>query len=92
MTILSVLATTFGSLMALAAIPQIYKIYNRKSAKDISAISFSFFALGGIIWFFYGFELKSFPVILTNSLCFITNSTILVGWFLYGRNGKKSSK
>ncbi len=49
MTILSVLATISGSVMALAALPQIYKIFKRKSAKDISAISYFLFTVGGIM-------------------------------------------
>lgn len=85
MTILSILATTVGSLMALASLPQIYKIYKRKSAKDISALSFSFYILGGIIWMLYGIELKSFAVIFSNSLSVLTSAIVLFQWFLYGR-------
>jgi MtN3 and saliva related transmembrane protein len=82
------LATISGSVMALAALPQIYKIFKRKSAKDISAISYSLFTLGGIIWLLYGIELNSFAIILSNSLSAITSVSVLTGWFLYGRVSK----
>lgn len=88
MTILSILATIAGSMMALASLPQIYKIYNRKSAKDISAISYSCYALGGIIWILYGIELGSSAVVLSNSLSAATSIAVLIGWFLYGRDNK----
>lgn len=85
MTILAILATVMGSVMALAILPQIIKIYKRKSAKDISAISYSFFTIGGIIWLLYGIELNSFAVIFSNSLSVLTSLIILWGWYLYGR-------
>ncbi|MDD5650498.1 MAG: SemiSWEET family transporter [Candidatus Nanoarchaeia archaeon] len=85
MTILSILATISGGAMALAALPQIYKIYKRKSAKDISAISYSCFTIGGIIWLLYGIELGSSAVIISNTLSAVTSISVLLGWFLYGR-------
>jgi len=85
MSILSLLATISGGAMALAALPQIYKIFKRKSAKDISAISYSCFAVGGIIWLLYGIELNSSAVIISNTLSTITAILVLIGWFLYGR-------
>jgi len=88
MSILSILATISGSGMALAALPQIYKIFKRKSAKDISAISYSCFTIGGIIWLLYGIELNSFAIILSNTLSATSSISVLVGWFLYGRSSK----
>ena len=85
MTILSILATIAGSGMALACIPQIHKIFKRKSAKDISEISYSLFIIGGIIWLLYGIELGSYAVIISNTLSIITSVLVLIGWFLYGR-------
>jgi len=85
MTFLSILATITGSVMALASLPQIYKIFKRKSAKDISALSYSFYTIGGIIWLLYGIELNSFAVILSNTLSATTSISVLVGWYKYGR-------
>jgi len=85
MSILSILATISGSIMALASLPQIYKIFKRKSARDISALSYSFFAVGGIIWLLYGIELNSSAIILSNTLSLATSIFVLVGWYLYGR-------
>lgn len=85
MSILSILATISGSVMALASLPQIYKIFKRKSAKDISAISYSCFTIGGLIWLLYGIELNSSAVVISNTLSATTSILVLIGWFLYGR-------
>jgi len=85
MTILSILAATLGSLMVLASLPQIYKIFKRKSAKDISAISYSCFTINNVVWILYGIELGSYAVILSNALSAITCVIVLLGWYLYGK-------
>lgn len=85
MTILSILATISGSVMALANFPQVYKIFKRKSAKDISAITYSVYIFGAIIWLLYGLEIKSIPVLTSNIIGMIASILILIGWFLYGR-------
>jgi len=92
MTLLAILAAISGSVMTFASLPQIYKIYKRKSAKDISAISYSFYVLGGTIWLLYGIELNSYAVILSNSLSVATSIPVLIGYFLYGRENKKVIK
>lgn len=85
MTILSLLATIFGTAMALANLPQAYKIFKRKSAKDISIITCSILTIGAIIWVLYGIEIKSFPLILSNIVGTIGVLLVVLGWFMYGR-------
>jgi MtN3 and saliva related transmembrane protein len=88
MTILSYLATIFGSLMALSNLPQAYKIYKRKSAGDISIITCLILLIGAIIWVLYGTEIKNPPIIIANSIGVIGILLVITGWFLYGRNKK----
>ena len=85
MTILSFLATIFGSLSGLANFPQAYRIFKRKSAKDISILTYSFLLLGAIVWILYGIEIKNFPVVITNILGAINIGLVVIGWFLYGK-------
>jgi len=85
MTILSILATVFGTFMGLANIPQAIKIFKRKSAKDISIITYSLIWIGTIVWTIYGFELNNQAVIIANGLGAIITSFVMVGWFLYGK-------
>jgi len=83
MTILPILASVFGSAMALANIPQAIKIFKRKSAKDISLITYLILLAGGIVWILYGIEIKSFPLILTNILGVCGVLLVIIGWFIY---------
>jgi len=85
MTILSILATVSGIAGTFAFIPQVYKIFKRKSAKDISIASYLFLLITGIIWVLYGLEIQSFPLVITNLLGSLLLVFIIVGWFLYGR-------
>lgn len=86
MSFISVLATIFGSAMAISNFPQAFKIFKRKSAKDISIITFSILLVGAIIWVLYGIEIKSMPLILSNSIGTIGVLFVIIGWFLYGRD------
>lgn len=85
MTILSTLATISGTVMALANIPQAYKIFKRKSAKDLSIIPWALSIIVGTIWLFYGLEINSFPVVIQNSIALVVVTIVIIGWFLYGR-------
>jgi len=85
MTIIAILATIFGIIGGIANFPQAYKIFKRKSAKDISIYTYSFLLVGAIIWVLYGIEIINYPVILTNILGAINIGLVNIGWYLYGR-------
>ena len=85
MTVLSVLATIFGTIGGLANIPQVYRIFKRKSAKDISIITYAMVLAAVIIWVLYGIEIKDFPIIISNIFATISAALVILGWFLYGR-------
>ena len=85
MTILSILATTFGIVSGIANLPQAIKIFKRKSAKDISILTYSLLLIGAITWILYGIELKNFAIIITNSFGALNIGLVVIGWFLYGR-------
>jgi MtN3 and saliva related transmembrane protein len=86
MSILALLATLFGSIMALSNIPQSYKIFSRKSASDISPTTYLILTIGGTVWLLYGLELQNIPIIITNTIGVLTVFSVLLGWFLYGRD------
>jgi len=92
MTILSLLATIFGTISGLANLPQVYKVFKRKSAKDISLTTYLIIFIGTLIWSLYGIEMNNFAVIITNGLGFISVGLVIVGWILYGQETKKKSK
>ena len=83
MTLISTLAVVFGSLMAVANFPQACKIFSRKSAKDISLITYLLLWTGGLVWIVYGVELQNFAILLTYSIGTVVISLVLVGWWRY---------
>ena len=85
MSLLASIALLFGTISSLANIPQIYKIFKRKSAKDISVLTYSILLLGAIAWVLYGIELNNLPLIITNTLGGINIGLIILGCFFYGR-------
>jgi len=85
MTILSVLAMISGVAGTFAFIPQVYRIFKRKSARDISIASYLFLLITSIIWVLYGLEIQSYPIVITQSIGNLNLVGIVVGWFLYGR-------
>ncbi|MBD3249022.1 hypothetical protein GF336_03180 [Candidatus Woesearchaeota archaeon] len=85
MTFLSALATIFGVASAVAIFPQVLKIYSRKSAEDVSILTYLFFFAGTIVWLFYGLELENLPIVLGNSIGGILNAAVVYGCLMYGR-------
>lgn len=83
MTILGYIASIAGVSMGLSSLPQVYKIYLRKSAADISKFTHFIIVIGATIWLLYGIEIHSFPIIISNLIGIITNSFILLGCYYY---------
>jgi MtN3 and saliva related transmembrane protein len=59
-----------GSLAALfttaAFVPQVWQIWQSRSAKDISLGMYSIFTVGVALWLVYGVLLGSWPIIIAN--------------------------
>ena len=83
--LLETLATVVGVASSFAILPQVYRIFKRKSAKDISIWTYLFMLSTGVIWILYGFNIQSFPICASNLVGSLTITGVIVGWFLYGR-------
>jgi len=83
-TLLGFLAAT---LTTLAFLPQLLKIYNSKSAKDISLPSFSVFSLGVLLWLIYGILKSDIPIIIANIVTIMIAIAIVFLKFRYERKG-----
>ena len=83
--ILESLATITGVVSSFAMLPQIYRIFKRKSAKDISIWTYGYMFITGIIWVLYGLNIQSYPIWVTNLIGSLALVGIIIGWFLYGR-------
>lgn len=85
MNIIAILATILGIVTGLANIPQIYKIFKRRSAKDLSLATNTIFLISSIIWLLYGLQLINYPLIIANIIYILTYSLIIIGFLIYGR-------
>jgi MtN3 and saliva related transmembrane protein len=72
------LMTFVGTVMALAGIPQAYRIWSRKSSEDISLMMYSIFVFGQFFWIAYGAHMTSPCLVISNSVALLVNSTIVV--------------
>ena len=88
MSFLSILATMFGLGEGIFSLPQAYKIFKRKSAKDISIITYSFLLTSVVVWFLYGLEISNRPILISNIFAMISLVLIIIGWFIYGKEQK----
>lgn len=68
----------------LVDLPQLFKIYMDKSAKDVSLLTWFFFSLFAIPWLIYGIVHKEKPIIISYSLWILIDSVIVVGIIIYG--------
>jgi MtN3 and saliva related transmembrane protein len=70
-----------GSAAALATtvsfLPQLFRVWQRKSASDISLTMFLLFSFGLVCWLVYGIGLGSLPIILANVVTLILALAIL---------------
>jgi MtN3 and saliva related transmembrane protein len=81
--ILTPITTVVGSLMSLAYVPQIYKIWKRKSVEDISIILFTILFAGIMIWLLYGLSINNTPLIIANAIGLVSTGGIIILWFKY---------
>ncbi len=73
-TIIGLIAAIFTTI---SLFPQLIKVWQTKTARDISAGMFAFFGLGVFLWFVYGVFVNDLPIILANSIAFVQAMIIL---------------
>lgn len=73
-TIVGLIAAVFTTV---ALFPQLVRVWKTKSTKDISIGMFVFYAVGVLLWFFYGVFISDLPIILANSIAFVQALVIL---------------
>ena len=73
-----------GAFITLAFIPQVWRLYKLKSAREIS-LSFSMlFLVGGICWLLWGIARHLVPVIMWNAISLVLVSAMLFAKLKYG--------
>ena len=66
-----------GFLTTISFLPQALKVWQSRSAKDLSLIMYVFFTIGVFLWMVYGIMLKELPIIVPNFFALILAGFIL---------------
>ncbi len=80
-----ILGLVGGFFTTTSLIPQVWRLYRLKSAKEISLAFNIFFALGVVFWLAYGIALDLAAVILWNGITLVLVSSMLFAKIRYGR-------
>lgn len=81
-----------GILTVSSFIPQTLKTYKSKDVSGLSLIMYSLFNLGTIGWISYGFIIKSYPLLIFNSITFTFAFPVLLMILKYRCNGPDCNK
>lgn len=73
-----------GALVTVATVPQVWRLFKTRSARDISLPFTWLFMLGTACWLTYGILMKLPPVILWNALILTANCAMFYAKLKYG--------
>ena len=80
--------TTIGFVAALlttvAFLPQALKVWQTRSAKDVSLDMYMLFTLGVALWLIYGVLLNSWPIIVSNLVTLVLAGVVLAMKLRFG--------
>jgi MtN3 and saliva related transmembrane protein len=76
-----------GVFVTIALLPQLIKLYQTRSAHDLSSLTYLFYATGSFLWFFYGLLHNDWLISVFKALAFALSVTILIGIWVF--SGKK---
>jgi MtN3 and saliva related transmembrane protein len=65
---IEILGLVAGTITSITFLPQVVKIWQTKSAKDLSIMMLLLLMLGVVLWLIYGLVVMSAAIIYTNSM------------------------
>jgi MtN3 and saliva related transmembrane protein len=68
MQAIEILGLVAGTITSITFLPQVIKIWQTKSAKDLSIMMLLLLMLGVVLWLIYGLVVMSAAIIYTNSM------------------------
>jgi len=66
-------------------IPQVWRLYRLKSAREISLPFVILITMGGLFWLTYGLILSLPAVIIGNIVALVLNALLIIAKLAYGR-------
>lgn len=74
-----------GGVLAIGFIPQVWRLFRMKSAKEISLPFTLSFVIGISLWLSYGISFSLMPVIIWNAVMLVLGCAMLYAKLKYGR-------
>ena len=74
-----------GGIVTCSLIPQVYRVFKLKSAREISLLFNILLLVGLIFWIAYGAAFSLTPVVLWNSIAVVLVAGLLFGKLKYER-------
>jgi len=78
------IGTLAGALTTMAFIPQVWRIWKTRSARDLSLTMYLIFTSGVALWFIYGLLLGALPIIVSNGITLLLAGTVLAMKLKFG--------
>lgn len=78
MTWIAVAVTLAALCSTISFVPQAWRIVRTRDTKAISPLTYSLTVTGFALWTAYGLGLGEWPLIVTNSICFVLSAFILI--------------
>ena len=73
-----------GTLSTVAFVPQVWRIWRTRHARDLSLPMYLIFTTGVALWFVYGLLLGALPIIVCNGLTLLLAGTVLAMKLRFG--------
>ena len=67
-----------GTLTTASFVPQVWKIWSTRSARDLSWAMVAVFTLGTFLWLLYGIKVESTSIMIANAITFLLSLAICV--------------
>jgi MtN3 and saliva related transmembrane protein len=81
MTSVQILGLAAGTITSITFVPQVIRIWQTKSAKDLSLLMLLLLITGVIMWLSYGLIIKDAAIIYTNSM--VLGMSLLMLYFKF---------
>jgi MtN3 and saliva related transmembrane protein len=73
-----------GALSTIAFVPQAWKVWRTRHARDLSLPMYLIFTTGVALWLVYGLMIGALPIIVCNGLTLLLAGTVLVMKLKFG--------
>ena len=84
MQIATVLGLVAGLLTTVAFLPQVVRVWRRRSAADLSFPMLAIFCSGVALWLYYGLLVSDLPMIATNTVTLVLAGMLVIMKLRFG--------